>query len=262
MPVSNLNLYDILVDLIPGAVGVGLVISLFGWMNLTATSGLILLVVGYVVGRIIHALGSIQPVIWLMKGLEDAVVGSYTRKRKHGLSFRNRLRTVFDDDFEAELADDNGGRIEREIVKDVVNALEKQLGDVDFPRNEIKSHTEVKSSDTRKSTDPVLSFRYFGENFLYGRNTLYRKYEMLATFYRSLWLVSVSVSCLYIASILLTIPDWNSPAESIELQLSLITILLLCASYISLRQRIKYKFKKTRAFFNDLYLELDLPNPE
>lgn len=255
MPVNNLNLYDILVDFIPGTIAVGLVFAAIGPRSVTPAGGLALLVVGYVVGRLLHAIGSIAVVGEVMKRIEDKLLREYTEPRKYGLSFRNRLRTVYDDDVCFDEPADY--RLQEEIVDSVVEELETRLEDTDIRAGNLQTHEEI---------DDVKSLRYFGENFLYGRNTLYRKYEMLATFYRSVWLVSITVALVYLGIVVGSVLNASIQGYPLPLRraglMFFLAIVLLVVGLLLLRQRVKFRFKKTRAFINDLYNEFGLDSSE
>ncbi|CQH55177.1 uncharacterized protein HHUB_2194 [Halobacterium hubeiense] len=234
MPVSNLNLYDVLVDLIPGTFAVGIGVLLFGPGNLTTISGLFLLVAGYVAGRILHAIGSLLRPAKLIAAVLAVIYGDDVDGKGKVRFVRSRIKAAFEGN-----NDDSGleraGSVDDEVVIEVVAKLEKRMS----------------GTQTEGKPDDIEPLRRFGEAFLYGRNTLYRKYEMLTTFYRSLWLVSVLS--------LFVVPAYYSVQVGSVAVFAIVAVLLLL-NLLLLRQHVKFTDKKSQAFFNDLHIELDVPD--
>lgn len=253
MVAKNLNLYDVLVDLIPGTTAVIIIILPFTpEIGIAGSVGLLLL--GYVAGRIFHALGSTGLLDSFRNWLEEHAFFYYTPDIKYGLSFRNRLRSVFSDDFDAfdgEIHDS-----EERVTRAVIRKLEREVGVfTEIGSGNIKSHSSIDKS----VPDDVLYLKYFGENHLYGKNTLYRKYEILSTFYRSLWLAFLTLSITYVLfSVYILCSDGGlllSPDNAAGIYL-LLALFFLLISFLCLRQRLKFRFKKSRAFIIDLYQNL------
>lgn len=271
MAAANLRLYDVIVDLVPGVVAVVLVLALVfsSWNQIGAFGGVSLLFVAYAVGRLFHALGSTSPIEQLRNWMESKVLNGFLTKRKHGLSFEHRLHATLQTAASSEGEDSSPpppprefSNAERRVHENTVRKLEETL----------KAPTSVRSGDAPIPDDsPVPKepryLRYLGENYLYGKDTLYRKYEMLTTFYRSLWLIfflgAVTYGAVVVASgIGYVISDSSGALAFVRIQSTRICIVIGTAltAYIALRQRVKYEYKKHRAFIHDLYIELDREN--
>lgn len=269
MAIGNLNLYDVLVDLVPGTFLIIALSPVFRLGNLSIAQGIGILLAGYVVGRLLHAIGSFGWVDSLRIDLEERFLQEYAEDRKYGLSFRNRLKSYYDDNNGFSHPDDN---LDGEIIDSAIERLESEMGDVDakegFSKG-IESHEDLENSKSFKLTDDVLTLRYFGENYLFDKDTLYLQYEIMSTFYRSLWVASVLGALFYaiisfsnigallgLRPLTFSIPLAGETAiENVLYPLGFVLILIVI-SYISLRQRLKFRFKKTRAFINDLHINL------
>ena len=268
MAAANLRLYDVIVDLVPGVVAVVLVLALVpgAWDQIGAFGGVSLLFVAYAIGRLFHAVGSTSPVERIRNKMESAVLGNFLTYRRHGLSFEHRLNATLETDTGPE-GDDSDlpapprefSSAERRVHRNAVEKLEAKL----------KAPTSVRSGDVPPLDDLAVPqepryLRYLGENYLYGKDTLYRKYEMLTTFYRSLWLIfSLSVVTYAVISVLSGIVHIVGVAGGVIPSAETTAIYFAVAggsvlvTYIALRQRVKYEYKKHRAFVHDLYIELN-----
>ena len=256
MATNNLNIYDILVDIIPGSIAILLIVGLYRPINITPVGGVAILIIGYVVGRLIHAIGSINGINGIRRSIEECLFEEYLQKRKYGLSFRNRIRYQYGGENKFRKIDYQMDNVEPEITDNTIKKMESYFDvDTKLSFHNIQTHDEFDPSTNEAITDDVLSLRYLGENYLYGKDTLYRKYEILSTFYRSLWLTSLAGAIVYFFAYLLAITTGIGQLFHPSYY-SIIYIILFITSIISLRQRIKYRFKKTRAFINDLQLQL------
>jgi hypothetical protein len=270
MAIGNLNLYDVLVDLIPGAFLIIILSPLFRLGNLSVSQGIGVLLAGYVIGRLLHAIGSFSWVNDLRISLEECLFPNYAEERKYGLSFRNRLKSHYDDNNGFSHPGDN---LDVDVIDSAIEKLGSKMNDSnlrwELSDKDIKSHESLKDSKSHKVTDRVLALRYFGENYLFDKNTLYLQYEITATFYRSLWVASSFSAFIYSLVFLLNIVGQVTfqsiifpPLSAAEADIGDVLYPLVFAtisfliSYISLRQRLKFRFKKTRAFINDLHINL------
>ena len=264
MAVGNLNLYDILVDLVPGTFFIILLTPLIRLDSISIGQGIGLLLISYVVGRLIHAIGSLSFMSRIRLYLEDIVLGDYLHNREHGLSFRQRLMNYYNDEEEFGYTESEH---ESDVIEHTISQLENKISgenDANIKDDKIQSHKELRESSPLEPTDNLLTLRYYGENYLFDKDTLYLQYEITSTFYRSLWTVSSLGILIYTIALLnsifvicgiqiLTLE--NVVVLEIVPILAMI-IVLLVVSYLSLRQRIKFRFKKTRAFINDLHINL------
>lgn len=271
MPVGNFNLYDVLVDLVPGVAFIFLLVRLLQIDDITAGQGIGLLLIGYVVGRVIHAVGSLPQMTKLRIYLEEKLMGEYLDEREYGLSFRHRLMSYYNEknDFGYEESD-----LESKVIKNAITKLGKKIDEKEdesiIEETEILNHDQISRSNGVESTDNILTLRYYGENYLFDKNTLYLQYEITSTFYRSLWVVSTLSIILYTAGLVAHgfnyvllecteirfISQQYTTIPEVAYIIFFIPILFVIG-YISLRQRIKFRFKKTRAFINDLHINLE-----
>lgn len=266
MAVGNLNLYDILVDLVPGTFFIVILTPLVRLDSISIGQGIGLLLISYVVGRLIHATGSLSFMSNIRLCLEEILLGDYLDEREHGLSFRRRLMNHYDkgsEDFDYTESDH-----ESDLVKCTISKLEGEItGEIDasIEDNKIKSHEELRESSPLESTDNLLTLRYYGENYLFDKDTLYLQYEITSTFYRSLWVVSFLGIVVYIIALGNSVLVSRTGIQILTLEnvilleiapiLAMLTLLFI-VGYLSLRQRIKFRFKKTKAFINDLHINL------
>jgi hypothetical protein len=266
MAINNLNLYDVLVDLVPGTFAVGLVFLINSPQSISFIQGAGLLVFGYLAGRIIHAIGSFDHVRSVRLDLEELFWSTYLEKRRHGLSVRNRLISLYTDPDEFNNA---GNKIEKEIVDDVLENIDEGIGSEgesgiiadSIKEDPVKTHDSLSDEDGYEPEDPTSSLQHFGENYIFRHDTLYTQYEALSTFYRSLWVVSFFGMFMFSLILSYSLVEYvmfssiDFPARNVLYNFGIV-LLLFFISWVSLRQRIKFRFKKTRAFFNDLNILL------
>ena len=264
MAVGNLNLYDILVDLVPGTFFIILLAPLIRLNSISIGQGIGLLLISYVVGRLIHATGSLSFMSRVRLYLENKVLGDYLHNREHGLSFRQRLMNYYNEEDDFNYTESEH---ESDVIEQTISKLESKISGEDgasINDNRIQSHKELRESRPLEPTDNLLTLRYYGENYLFDKDTLYLQYEITSTFYRSLWTVSFLGVLIYIIallnSILIRFGVQILTLENVRIldivPILVMIIVLLIVSYLSLRQRIKFRFKKTRAFINDLHINL------
>jgi hypothetical protein len=279
MPVRSLGIYDVIVDLIPGTTAIILILFPFS-PKITTTQGIGILIIGYVVGRIIHATCSITPIKKVRYSLEDHLPRKYANRKKYGLSFRNRLVGNFHEESE-EIFDEfeATNQVEDSITRDMIEELSDR---VDFEESITEGSININKRDAPESDDgeyeiwdseqpdDVLSLKHYGENILFRNNLLYGKYEMLSTFYRSVWLVLILMPLFYWGIMLYNYWIQTSISKKLNifhmspdavgtdpiLTFLILPILFIICSVICLRQSAKFKFRKSRAFINDLHYEL------
>jgi hypothetical protein len=194
-------------------------------------------------------------------------LGNFLTGRRHGLSFEHRLDATLGtetgpdgDESDVSAPPREFSSAERRVHRNAVRKLESKL----------KAPTSVRSGDVPPLDDlPVPQepryLRYLGENYLYGKDTLYRKYEMLTTFYRSLWLIFFLSAVIYgvvsIGSVVAHTLVGTGAGVVLGVKTTvaylLVAVVAAFSTYVALRQRVKYEYKKHRAFVHDLYIELN-----
>lgn len=268
----RLTLYDVIVDLIPGLLTVGILLWLgvvpgqSGVNNLNLSAGLVLLAGGYAVGRIIHGI----------TGLFEEILLSCYESRWDDIRFESRLDSI------------NDGRTSVRIP---------YIGE-----KEVK----IKSKELTMDIENRENIKYMSQSILYQGQGLSWKYSLLSTFFRNMWLIALLGAALVVvvgyslhqsivvlllaAAGLLILTSWvcmtindhevNNPAEFLVgifiISLFLVLLphsamenlrpiqsplpvagLLLTISLITLHQYFKFKERESRAMINELYLALD-----
>ncbi|WP_157572936.1 hypothetical protein [Halogranum rubrum] len=260
MPVQQFSAYDVIVDVIPGAIGLILVSTLLpksAFNSLTAyspiVSGSALLVGGYFFGRIIHSFSSRIPDLAgsanrrirfdsleetgfsprLLRIFRDILL--FPLKLISGFGDRSRLKNWFDK------PEDSPTDVNHRTIYQVIEGLANKMGYQHKPLPE-----------------PSSMIKY-GENLLYGEDSLYMKYEMLSTFFRNISVLSIlfslaSVSYWYIArwGQNIRFNNWDPqialPPE-IYLFLGLFAFSIAAISYA---QKTDFESRRDRAYINDL----------
>lgn len=267
MAIQNLTLYDFIVDLTPGIAAIFVFIPLFPPESLVAEMlftgslrfGVSLLILGYITGRLLHAISGslmfeilqtsldrlylwtyailISVILWVFP-IRDTVVESLKNK----LERRQKVRSV-----EERIKGDAKTRSQRVYLS---------------ARKEYHSP----SSDLKRS-----HFKRFGESLLYGERGLYRKYEMLSTFFRNLaFLFSLAsiVYLIYLHGVPYVYPVEGYVHESIWVANTmnpypyrLAPYFFFILGFLCHTQRLKFEHRKNRAFVDDLYIKLTEDGP-
>lgn len=249
MDTSNFKLYDLIVDIAPGMLLIGLVIPLFPAGSVigevvepsSLTFGVWVLFVSYIVGRLVH-------------GFSATVF-----ERLHTKNDEPDDRGWFSDELTARDSDTSEESKFRESIRELIVSDSTSASDTDT--------TEVEVSSTDGSYEKLYTF---GENVLYSRESLYRKYEVLATFYRSLIVVFTIASVLYaFHAVITTLCLYFSACIGYStVWAGLVTrsypvwffwlpvFTFLSSAWLSRRRRKKFVDEKREAFLNDFVLYL------
>jgi hypothetical protein len=257
MQTSSFKLYDLIVDIAPGMLLIGLVIPLFpvgsGIDEIVQSNSLSfgawVLFVSYVVGRLVHGF--------------SATVFDWLHSRTH--SSQDRTTDEPDDRawFSDELANRDSDTSEasrfRESIREWIVSDGNSGSGADT--------TEIEVSPNDRSYERLYTF---GESVLYSRESLYRKYEMLATFYRSLVVVfslgsvlyvfhaGLTTLCLYSSTCIGYSTVWGGfVTQSYPFWFYWLPVVVFPSSaWLSRRRRNKFIDKKRESFLNDFALYL------
>lgn len=235
MAIQKFALYDLIVDIIPGAILLTILYSVAPeglYQQFSAISPsvvpVILVLLSYPVGRIVvHGVSS---------EFEDRLLHIMPTKELNEIG-DTQLESWFDD---PEITQSG---VSLSVVQDV------QFG--------LRSITGV-------NTNPKALRRY-GENVLFSRDTLYGKYEILSTFYRHMTFISVLSLIVYVPYTTLhlfgvsILTDVSGPAPISGLPDSILFLILIIAIFslfLCQRQWRNWTKSKNRAFVNDLHTYL------
>lgn len=268
MAVQNLTLYDLIVDLTPGITAIFIFVPLFPSKSLVSQIlfgspfrfGLSLLVLGYVAGRLLHAISG-SKIFEVVQRLTDRL---YLRAYTTVLSVI--LWMLADRSWATDPLED------RSSLRRRARSIEERVrGNAETKSQQICAEAcdNYIVADYNKG---IASFKHFGESLLYGERGLYRKYEMLSTFFRNLSLLFVLSSSIY-TFYLHGIPyehqidgfvhksiwtvNTTSPYPYEYAPYFFLTLGFLCYT-----QRLKFEHRRNRAFIDDLYLKLIEDGPD
>ncbi|MCT9096073.1 hypothetical protein [Haloarchaeobius sp. HME9146] len=286
MPTRRLSVFDVVADLVPGVVFLLFLSPVYTAASFPTrffpelNSTLLLVAVGYPVGRVLHAVASRgwaaatmahigwRTASWPLGGspqLSRIAVSKETREgdgSSRTFTLRDRLAAVERDDGSAEAAS-----IEHEVLRQLSRELHRLV------REDGESSDDGSRAGAWESDDEYLE--HLGHSILHGESTLYHRYTVLATFYRNLWTAVLLGSVGFVLSILVR-ELLVQPVARTSLVVSLGNYDLI-ASYpalvsgallggalvvavvlqvLSVRW-LEYRYRRLRAMVNDLYLALD-----
>jgi hypothetical protein len=242
---SRFTLYDLIVDLIPGVVTILLFFWIFGTTRIrelvqvygTALPAVALLAVGYVVGRVIHAISNIDIVEKIGVGIYNwiPVFGDLEPRDRR---FSNRLAYLMND-------------VEDETLEKAVSeaAIESILGEVDDGPTDLNIADDPGDTEgfTRGAIGDIPDLRYaryLSDTLSYRDQSLSWKYGILATFFRNMWLILIMAAFTYLTN------------QVSDLDLTSVAIFagLLFSGVICLQQRFKFKRRQIRTMINEIAL--------
>lgn len=272
MPIQNFTLYDIIADLTPGITGIFVFVPLAWSESLVQKAlfsspfkfGVSLLVFGFVFGRLLHTISGSKPVE-ILRSLADEI---YT-KIYSGI-FSDRAHQAITESQVCNLAPSFLTR----LVEAVSTHFDGGANSKSF-EDRIESLPETKSQKICvNSRDEYLAFgkgsagtkrfEHFGESLLYGERVLYRKYEMLSTFFGNLAFL-FSIGAIVYGAYVCGVPYFSRPFPYESLWTANTTgpypywwtvPFFLLLSFLCHTQRLKFEHRKHRAFVDDLYLKL------
>lgn len=267
MAVQRFRVYDVIVDLLPGLVFLILVIPLFPiatetilrGLEMGLGAGLVVLLVAYVAGRFLHTLAAHSTVESLRRGW-DVVILELREKRSSSLSdppsFERRLNT----------ASDESGRLEPYIHQALVQEIERHYGlGQGFVLSEQGSEEQNNSSNnTDKWCDNEEYVKYLLQSMLSERDSLYHTYVIMATFFRSIWLLmTLSIVGYGLVYLLGHAGYWQSlwygtipykPGSIWHYVTGVaVPIGFLLLSFLADNRRLEFKHRRIRALINDSF---------
>lgn len=212
MQVPQLTLYDFLADFLPGAVALGLLSTIL-WLAgssgppLTASTGIVIVVTSYPVGRSIHAVAGQAEIKELRKQTFDNFVFALESTRHNASlidsdvavreepSVVERLNSVHDsEESDGMLLND---WIDKEVV-DTFTASDNRESCNKTTNGISDSSAVISTADIDWGEKSFGQLQRFGFSELFDKSTLYQRYNILETFYRNLWLVSTYFSLLFL----------------------------------------------------------------
>jgi hypothetical protein len=214
----RLTLYDVIVDLIPGLLAVGMLV----WLGVVPVgssfmsnlgSGLILLAGGYTVGRLVHGVTGM---------FEDFFLSCY--------------ECLFDDiRFESRLREMSGTEHSNQIP--VVSHRRRMV-------REKLTHAEADPNQYKE-------LKHLSESFLYDQARLSWKYSLLSTFFRNIWLIALLISVLLAADLLV-----NQDPGRVALAKAWSGFLLAVFSFIFALATLHHCYSDDNSSSVDIYLRL------
>lgn len=288
MPLQQFSTYDVIVDIVPGGF---FFILLFGILPMEWTeflvgnaliAGVSLLLGGYFAGRMIHGLSGfavkanldlnspqlvelfdesvaivLAPPLLMSRNLAE-VFKPFSHQfiqRDKILSWGNNDSSATDNQIE-KWFEGKKENVPDSVDWRVVNSVRRQL------------FKEMRS-DPNGTYGPIpdshpKAKRRYGENILYGENTLYHKYQMLVTFFRNTMMITLPFGLLYgivSAGLFLGIHLDQEIGRDFTLLLpngvyAITAISLISIFVIATSQRRKFLARMHRAFIYDLHRQL------
>lgn len=325
MPIQQLDLYDIIVDVIPGIVLGVLILPLLlpydiGDSGISVPTGAAMVVVlttlGYVLGRIIHGVSSTKIfqairnvsieflflpftiatlllidntwmninesvflfalILWAyliilfsgyryMKSKRPNVgEGNGSKGNISIYKYLNQIFPIgsnlfgdvrhFETRIEEGMYGRNLGDVEKGIYRKFVDEFESE-----FEISLVKAET-----DGLKFVADPEQVKYLSHSILYNKPTLYRKYEILNSFFRSLWFAFFILSFGYLIELFplfvsvpfSSITIWSETADQFEIFAAITILTFVILSIIFQIQQIKFENRKQRALINDIILDM------
>ncbi|ELZ15983.1 hypothetical protein [Natrinema limicola] len=224
MRIPQLTLYDFLADFLPGAVALGLFGSLL-WLAgffeppIITSTGIVLVVTSYPVGRSIHAATGQIEIKKLRERTFDKFVFTLESTRSSAdllepdmaivkkPSVRKRLNPESDCDCEISNKRCLNDWIDEQVMEAFTESDDNESTD-GIPQ----SVAAISTADIQWAEMSYGQLQRFGFSELFDASTLYHRYNILNTFYRNLWLVSAYFSILFftvgLVDILAPAPLW------------------------------------------------------
>ncbi|MEA1932432.1 MAG: hypothetical protein U9O06_12925, partial [Euryarchaeota archaeon] len=158
--------------------------------------------------------------------------------------------------------------------------IEYNLIDIKYKNGEIFDKIKVNQKTIRNSTDILVeetgvsrdeisnqaelkSLVRYGEHLLYPDDTLYRKYDILYTFYKNMTILFVISGLSYFILSYLIIEGTSLIGVSPRISnvdgpiLAWVGLLFLSISTVCYKRQDDWRKRKNRAFFNDLCIKME-----
>lgn len=269
MAIQKFALYDLIVDIIPGAILLVVLYSVapislyegFFGISESLVPGIAVILLSYPVGRIVvHGSSSV---------LEDRLLSLYhysVTKLRYYLGSPSRVSRNDNTEVQSNEESDNETSSIKGHDKKEDDLLESWYGETGTIPSGVSSFVikEVKNGleDIAGAETDTESLRRYGENILFPRDTLYGKYEILSTFFRHMTFISLLSIVIYVLYALLHLTglsaqsavNGSAPIHSwppillISLPIAALAIFVLC-----IWRWVDWIKSKNRAFVNDLH---------
>lgn len=269
MAIQKFALYDLIVDIIPGAILLVVLYSVapislyerFFGINEPLVPGIAVILLSYPVGRIVvHGSSSV---------FEDRLLSLYPfLVTKLGSLSSNSSRIPPNGNAGVQSNDESDNETFLNIRQDKKEAdlLESWYGETETIPSGVSSSVlkEVQNGleDIAGAETDTESLRRYGENILFPRDTLYGKYEILATFFRHMTFISLLSIVIYALYALLHLTglsarsavDGSAPIHGWPpVLLTLLPIAAFAIFGLCLWRWVDWTKSKNRAFVNDLH---------
>lgn len=266
MAIQKFALYDLIVDIIPGAILLVVLYSVaptglyeqFPGISSSLVPGTVVILFSYPVGRIaVHGISS---------KIEDQLLSLYPSSLSNFINRKLSGKLIGAPSADVSRNKKPPSKEQSEnsniLLEDWFNNSETIPSDVSSSVVE-DVHNGLKNIGGSE-TNPVALRRY-GENILFSRETLYGKYEILSTFYRHMTFVSLSASLIYLFYLVLHRSGYSSqlvsggsaPISDWSLAPSVVLLVgALGTFYLCLWRWKDWNKSRNRAFINDLHTYL------
>lgn len=268
MPVQKLDIYDVIVDVFPGIITAMLTIILLAPLSLLpeqpfgqlgVSVGILFLALFYILGRLVHGIASgIDSLVrWATpnlhtKLLETSVRDTNVYRKLSELAFPiTGPHYTFEQHMQDGLSVISPFTLKTTLAHELITSINESY---DVKVDQIDNHdlSEVKN----------LSY-----SILYNKDVLYRKYEILATFFRSLYVVFFAFTIFYSLTSISVFTGsggiiinqqtiWSTFVYKYPGLALLALILMLVLFIVFLHQRRKFSHRRGWALIYDTVNEL------
>ena len=255
----QLRLYDFLADLIPGALA--LLLAALGYYELTGGSppfgslnlgsGVVLVVLAYLVGRTVHLFAGQKSVERLREYLDFVVFGFNRVLVRLGwdrIRSEPRVRQYLDGS-SGESSDSSSVYDQCSLNESVEASLRSRIrGEFDIGNGEPNS--EIPEPELK-------AFTRFAYSEVFPESSLYQRYNIQETYYRNLWATTTLAAAwaLGIAGALEF--EWSVMPDKSPMTFVIASVGFLLAGFAFQIRRIQFKHRQVRALINELYLRYD-----
>ncbi|WP_152663281.1 hypothetical protein [Halorubrum saccharovorum] len=263
MPLQKFQIYDVIVDIIPGIVFSALLIPLIipssRETNIPAVGGgvaiaIVLLAVGYVLGRVVHSFSSLFDSI--VRATIRFLEARLMRGRLAGpiSQARNKLIPIFGYHYTVE------DHIQEAMSP--ITPFTLKTGSSYRLIEKINKKYEI-DVDSLDHGEYLEEYEHFSHSLLYNKQVLYRRYEILATFFRSMYVlcfifaIAYTISAYQVVGLFERPLLWNHVVKDYGTQAGILVGSLLLLSFIFAHQKRKFSNRRGRALIYDSLIELE-----
>jgi hypothetical protein len=270
MAIQKFALYDLIVDIIPGAISLVVLYSVlptgvyqdFFGINASIVPSVAIVLLSYPVGRVfVHGLSSKMENI--LRSCHYFLYKAYANMSAWLSSppLNEILKPVFTDVKQT----DSDERSKYDYNTHVEQWLRAEENTPPAVAPSVVRDVRVGIVQLIGSDADVKALCRYGENILYSRDTLYGKYEILSTFYRHISFTSILAFAMYLVYLIIhemSIPPQLDIAGSAPISewpliwIATLPFLALGAFILSLWRWNDWTLSRNRAFINDLHIYL------